>query len=84
MITFFGFVIGLIMMVIGIMAIVKTDTFIRYFGDISEVFGLMGAQWFSWKLAGLVLLFFGFLFAFGIFGTLFNITIGKLFTIGSL
>jgi hypothetical protein len=81
---FVTFVLGAIMMTVGFLAVVRTEAFLRYFGDVSNVFGLVGAQWLSWKVLGILLLLFGFLIAFGIFGALFHLTIGQLFNIGEL
>ena len=84
MITFAGFFIGLIMMVAGFLIIWKTSYMLQWFGDISTLFGAVGARWLSWKIVGVIFLFLGFMIAFGLFQSFFALTLGRLFTIGSI
>lgn len=69
-------------MIVGYLAVRKTDWFLRNLGDISELFGIINARWLSWKVVGLIFLLLGFMFAFGLFEAFFNQTIGRLFQIG--
>ncbi|MDP3997977.1 MAG: hypothetical protein U1C49_03140 [Candidatus Andersenbacteria bacterium] len=82
--SFIGFILGAVMMAVGIMAVWKTEFWLRNFGDISELFGAMNARWVSWKIFGTVLAFLGFLIAFNLFGALFMMTLGRLFAFGQL
>jgi hypothetical protein len=77
------FLLGLIMMAIGFMAVWKTNWFLQNFGDISELFG-SGQQWLSWKAVGLFFMFLGFLVAFGLIQAFFGATIGGLFGFGKV
>lgn len=81
--SFPGFVVGVIMMIIGFFAVRKTDWFLQNLGDLSEMFGAMNARWLSWKLFGVVFLLLGFMIAFGLFEAFFAATIGPLFQFGS-
>ena len=82
MITFFGFIGGVTMMVIGFFTIWKTQWFIRNFGDLGQAVGAVGATWLSWKLFGVIFLFLGFFFAFGLFSTIFGGLLNSLFSFG--
>lgn len=81
--SFGGFIVGLIMMVIGFFAVRKTDWFLQNLGDLSEMLGAMNARWLSWKLFGALFLIVGFMFAFGLFGPFFQATVGQFFEFGS-
>jgi len=80
--SFGFFVLGMIMMTVGFFAVWKTNYFLQWFGDISELFGVVNAQWLSWKAFGVFLMFFGFLIAFNLFGTIFAGTIGQFLLFG--
>ena len=82
MITFTGFLIGLVMVIVGFFAVWKTDWFIRNFGDLGEAFGAVGATWMSWKLFGVIFMFLGFFIAFDLFGQVFGGILRTLFSIG--
>lgn len=82
MFTFLGFFIGLILMALGFLMVWKTNYFLQFLGDISVLFGAVGARWLSWKLLGIAFLLIGFLTAFGLFETFFALTIGRLFSFG--
>lgn len=71
--------IGILMMVAGFLMVRKTDMLLRYFGDISEVFGAVNARWLSWKLFGVAMIIIGFLIGTGLLQALFLLTIGRLF-----
>lgn len=77
------FILGALMMGVGFLAVWKTNWFLENLGDIGELFG-SGQQWLSWKLVGLVLMFLGFLVAFGLLELFFAATIGGLFGFGNL
>ena len=70
-------------MAVGFMAVWKTNWFLENLGDISMLFG-NGQQWLSWKVVGLILLFGGFLVAFGLLQLFFAATIGQFFSFGGL
>ncbi|MAF81054.1 hypothetical protein CL628_03515 [bacterium] len=82
MITFLGFLIGLIMVIIGFFAVAKTQWFLRNLGDLGEAFGAIGATWMSWKVFGLIFMGLGFAIAFDLFGRLFGGVLTTLFSIG--
>jgi hypothetical protein len=82
--TLGGFVIGVIFMAIGIAAVRYTDWFLRNFGDLGQMFGVINASWMSWKTFGLVFILVGFLIAFGLLQLFLNQTIGRLFLFGGL
>lgn len=69
-------------MAVGFFMVRKTELLLRYFGDLSEVFGLANAQWMSWKVFGVVFIVVGFLVAFGLLQGFFNLTVGGLFNFG--
>jgi len=76
------FLLGSLMMVFGVMAVWKTDFFLRNFGDIGSMLGFFGASWASWKVVGSVFILLGFLIAFNLLGLFFEVTLGRLFTFG--
>lgn len=80
--TFFAFIIGLVLMIIGYVCIRYTDAMLRYLGDISELFGAVNASWISWKLVGVALIVVGFLIAFGLIQAFFHVTVGQFFNLG--
>lgn len=79
-----GFLFGVILMIIGFLAVWKTEWFLRWLGDISDLFGAVGLRWLSWKILGIVLIVLGFLTAFGLFGPLITLTVGRFFSFGRL
>ncbi len=84
MFSFAWFIVGFILMIVGFLAVWRTDWFLRNMGDISELFGAVGVPWMSWKMSGVFLLFLGFLLAFGLLQAFLQITVGRLFTFGNL
>ncbi len=78
------FILGFIMMAVGLLAVWKTDFFLRNFGDISEIFGATNASWISWKVVGTALIVLGFLIAFSLIQLFFQLTFGRLFNLGQL
>jgi len=80
--SFIGFLIGAILMTVGFFMVYKTKWFDNNFGDVRAAIGLQGSSLAHWKFAGIILLFFGFLIAFGIFEIFFNATIGGFFRFG--
>ena len=81
--TFGSFLLGFFMMVIGFLAVARTNWFVEDMGDLSTVFG-NGKTWLSWKTLGLILLIFGFMLAFGLFQLFFEATIGGFFNLGGI
>lgn len=80
--TLLGFVIGLVLMIVGYCCIRYTDALLRYLGDISELFGAVNASWMSWKLVGVAFMIIGFLIAFGLIQAFFHLTVGQFFDLG--
>lgn len=74
--------IGLGLMILGYVCVRYTDALLRYFGDISELFGAVNASWMSWKLVGVAFIIIGFLIAFGLIQLFFNVTVGRFFNLG--
>jgi hypothetical protein len=70
---------GMIIMAVGFFTVVRTDIFLQSFGDLGEMFGIPNASWMSWKMAGILLMFVGFMIAFGLLQLFFRATIGQLF-----
>lgn len=81
--TFGFFILGMLMMGIGFLAVWKTNWFLENLGDIGELFGST-QTWLSWKLVGIVLMFLGFMVAFGLLQAFFGATVGGLFGFGNL
>lgn len=77
--TIGGFIVGMVMMILGFFAVARTNWFLENMGDVSQIFGLQNAQWFSWKLVGIILLVLGFMIAFGLFELFFLSVLGGLF-----
>jgi len=82
MITFGGFIWGVLMMAVGLAMVIRTDFFLRILGDISELFGMLGLRWLSWKILGVLFIALGFMISFDILGAFFRLTIGRLFSFG--
>ena len=78
MITFDGFIFGAILMALGFLMVARTDWFINMLGDPSDILGFVGLPWMSWKILGLAFIVFGFFIAFGLFGLIIQITLGRL------
>jgi hypothetical protein len=72
------------MMVVGFLIVRKTDVFLRYFGDLSELFGIVNARWMSWKVFGIFFIIFGFLIATGLLQAVLYLTVGRLFFFGGV
>lgn len=77
------FILGALMMIVGFMAVWKTNWFLQNLGDIGQVFGAFNASWMSWKLFGVFLILFGFLIAFNILGLFFSLTLGRFLRFGT-
>ncbi|HSX24442.1 MAG TPA: hypothetical protein VLG69_00555 [Candidatus Andersenbacteria bacterium] len=75
--SFLLFLAGFVMMAVGFMMVWQTAWFDENWGDIGAMFGLKGSSLEHWKFGGIILLFLGFLIAFGIFQAFFNLTIGQ-------
>lgn len=73
-----SFIFGLFLMGIGLLIVMRTDAFLEYFGDVQGVVG-GGDRWSSWKIAGIAIMLFGFLFGFGLLQLVFLKTIGRFF-----
>jgi hypothetical protein len=75
--SFLLFFLGTLLMAAGFSMVWKTSWWDNSWGDIGRMFGLTGSSLEHWKLAGIILMFFGFLIAFGIFQAFFYLTIGQ-------
>lgn len=75
--SFGFFVLGSLMMFAGFMMVWQTQWFDNNWGDIGAMVGIRGSSLSSWKIAGVILLFIGFLVAFGILGALFYLVVGQ-------
>lgn len=73
-----SFIFGMFLMVVGFFMVRRTDTFLEYFGDVQDVVG-GGDRWSSWKIVGLALMLFGFLFGFGLLQLVFLKAFGRFF-----
>lgn len=80
--SFGFFILGVLMMVAGISMVWKTAWWDNNWGDIGAAFGLKGSGLEHWKLIGVIMMFLGFLLAFGLFELFFNITVGRLLPTG--
>jgi hypothetical protein len=76
------FLVGAFMMFVGIMMVWKTAWFDNNWGDIGAIVGIHGSSLTSWKLAGVIVLFVGFLVGFGILEAFFHITVGQFLPTG--
>lgn len=75
--SFLLFFLGAIMMAAGFTMVWRTAWWDENWGDIGAMFGLKGSSLEHWKLAGVILMFLGFLIAFGIFQAFFYLTVGQ-------
>lgn len=82
--TFGGFILGLIIFAAGFTMVWRTNWFVENWGDIGQIVGLNNATWASWKFFGIILIFLGFLVAFGLLQLFFEATIGRFFLFGGL
>jgi len=80
--SFGFFVLGTLMMVAGFFMVWKTAWWDNNWGDIGAIVGVHGSSLTSWKLAGVIFLFVGFLIGFGILEAFFHITIGQFLPTG--
>ena len=75
--TFGFFVLGSLFMLAGFMMVWQTAWFDNNWGDIGAMVGIRGSSLSSWKIAGIIFLFVGFLVAFGILQDFFYLTVGQ-------
>ncbi len=75
--TFGFFILGLLMMGTGFMMVWQTAWFDNNWGDIGAMVGIRGSSLSSWKIAGVILLFIGFLVGFGILEDFFYLVVGQ-------
>ncbi len=75
--TFPSFVLGLLVMGIGFTMVWRTNRWDEFFGSFEYA---VGVSWLSWKTVGIILIFVGFLVAFGLLQAFFLATIGRFFT----
>lgn len=81
--SFGSFLLGLLLLGVGFLAVWKTTWFRNNMGDPGIVFGLQNYPWMSWKLVGLLLMLLGFLIAFGLLQAFMAVTIGGLFQLNT-
>jgi|GEM_PF-1955189 hypothetical protein len=65
--TFLGFLLGAALFGLGFLMVWRQRNFREYVGDLGSLFDMPGSSWLSWEVLGSILMFVGFLFAFGIF-----------------
>ncbi len=80
MITFGGFVVGLLIIGIGFVMVWKTNRWQEYVGSLNIILGYPRLSWLDWDTLGVFLMFVGALTAFGLIQTLLTYTVGQLFT----
>jgi len=74
--------IGILLVLVGVALILKTEWFYENFGTVSwaeEHLGTSGGTRLFFKLVGLILIFFGFLLVTNLWGGFLTNTIGKIF-----
>lgn len=74
--TFGYFILGLLVMGIGFTMVWRTNIWDDFFGSFEYA---VGVSWLSWKTVGIVLIFVGFLLAFGLMQAFLYATIGRFF-----
>lgn len=73
---------GILLAGAGVLLVLKTEWFIQNFGTSAwaeEHFGLSGGTRTMYKLIGIALIFFGFLFVTGMMNAFLMATVGKIF-----
>lgn len=80
--TFGGFILGVILMAVGFLAVWKTNWFLENLGDVGEMIGVYDKPWLSWKTLGVAFIFIGFMIAFGLFQVFFAAIFGRIFLFG--
>jgi hypothetical protein len=76
------FLIGIIIVVVGVFLVVKSEWFLQNFGSVAwaeEHLGFNGGTRLFYKLLGIISIFFGFLLITGLFGGFLEGTVGKIF-----
>jgi len=76
------YVIGVILILIGVALILKTEWFLQNFGSIAwaeEKLGTSGGSRLLYKLAGIILIFFGFLAVTNMISGFLMGTVGRIF-----
>jgi len=79
-------VLGIIMMIVGIAMVVKTETVLKIFGRMAffeEHLGTEGGSRLGYKMIGLVVFFLGLITATGMVGGFMNWLLGPIFDAGS-
>lgn len=71
-------------MVIGFLIVWKTKVFLETFGDLGSLLNMYDKPWISWKTLGVILIFLGFMIAFGLFQLFFSVVFGRLFFFGGV
>lgn len=80
--SFGFFILGALLMGAGFSMVWKTAWWDSNWGDIGAIVGIHGSSLSSWKLAGVICMFVGFLIAFGILEAFFHITVGRFLPTG--
>ena len=66
-VTWFSFIIGLVLFGLGFLMVWKRRAFREYAGDLGTYFDLPGSSWLAWEVLGSALMMIGFLYGLGIF-----------------
>lgn len=80
--TFGLFLFGLILMVIGFLAVWKTYWFTQNLGEISDLLQFQTTRYVNWKTVGVVMMIIGFIIAFGLLDLFFEVVVSRFFTFG--
>lgn len=75
--TFGYFILGLIVMILGFTMVWRTNRWDEFFGSFEYAVGI---SWLSWKTVGIIIIFVGFLVAFGLIQAFIVATLGRFFT----
>jgi hypothetical protein len=63
---------GLTIIALGFHMILRTDIWLRYFGDINSMLTATGTRWVNWKSIGLIFILAGFIYGLGLLNLLIN------------
>lgn len=82
--SFGGFILGLLILAAGFVMVWRTNWFVQNFGDLGAMLGIQGTSYGVWKVAGMLLMVFGFLMMTGLLTLFLEITVGRLFIFGGI
>jgi uncharacterized membrane protein YphA (DoxX/SURF4 family) len=84
MITFTGFVVGLLLIGLGFLMVWKTRRWQEYVGSLNIILGYPRSDWLDWNTLGIGLMALGLLLVLGLLQSFFALTVGSLFRLGGL